>query len=807
MNWLSDLRFAVRMIRVNPWFSAAIVVTLALGIGANTTVFTLVNAVLHKPLPFPGGERLVMVFADNIARGRDRMPMSWADYGDYQQAAGAFERLEAYRYTRASISEKGNAPEQLRGIIITTGMFDMLQTKPVAGRGFVAADGKPGAERVALIGHSVWKDRYGLSPDVVGRTVRLNEKPAVIIGVMPEGFKFPNDQDLWLPASPEAGWEKRDQRDFQLIGMLKPDRSLTDAQADLGIVAKRLEQQFPASHKDHGVRVNTFHQAMNGGPIRLVFLLMLGAVGFVLLIACANVANMLLSRSVARTREMSIRAAMGASRWQIIRQLLTESVLLSLAGGSIGLALSYWGVAAFSKAVENVGKPYWIDFSMDYVVFLYFAVVSIAAGVLFGIAPAWQSSKVDLNTSLKDGTRTSGGLRAGYLSGALVVVQFTLAVVLLSGAGLMMRSFVNAQQINPGVPGDRILSAVIDLPNSRYANPADRQQLFGRLLPRLQAMPGAQAVSMVSNPPGTGSGAWRYEVEGRPLEKDRRPSAAGLTAAPGYFPVVGLSLLRGRDFYEQDGDPGKDVAIVNQQFVAKNWPGEDGLGKRIRLFNPQNEPRPWLTIVGVVQDFQQTSPGSDSRAGNEILFVPYRMDSYNSMVLLVRTAGSPASMVSALRKEVQELDQDLPLFQAGALQGWLERGRWHLRVFGTVFSIFAMIAMGMAAVGIYAVMAHATTRRTQEIGVRVALGAGVRDILSLVLSRGLKQLGIGMVLGIAAAVGVCQLMAGLLFQVSARDPLTFALVGGVLGLAGLAACWLPARRASKLDPLKALRYE
>ncbi len=805
MNWALDLRFAVRMIRTNPWFSAAIVATLALGIGVNTTVFTLVNAVLHKPLPFPGGERLVMVFADHIGRGRDAM--SWADYRDYQQAAGAFERLEAYRHTRPTISEKGNRPEHLRGATITPGMFDMLQKQPVAGRGFVAADGKPGAERVALIGYGVWKDRYGKSPDVVGRVVRLDEKPTVIVGVMPEGFKFPDNQDLWLPAAPEPDWEKRGERRFNLIGMLRPERTLADAQADLSIVAKRLEQQFPKSHKDHGVRVNTFHQAMNGGPIRLVFLLMLGAVGFVLLIACANVANMLLSRSVARAREMSIRAAMGASRWQIIRQLLTESVLLSLVGGAIGLALSYWGVEAFSKAVEDVGKPYWIDFSMDYVVFAYFALVSITAGVLFGIAPALQSSKVDLNTSLKDGTRTAGGLRSGYLSGALVVLQFTLAVVLLSGAGLMMRSFLQAQRVNPQVAGERILSAVINLPRSRYAKPEERQQFFQKLLPRLQALPGAQAVSMVSNPPGTGAGGWRYEVEGKPLERENRPAAAGVVASPGYFSLTGLNLLRGRDFEERDGEPGKETAIVNQQFIAKHWPGEDGLGKRIRLFHAENQARSWLTIVGVVQDFVQMSPSSSNASNDTILFVPYRMESYDSIVMLVRTAGSPASLAGPLRAEVQQLDQDLPLFQVGALEEWFQRGRWHLRVFGTLFLVFAAIAMGMAAVGIYAVMAQATSRRTKEIGVRLALGAGMRNIMGLVLARGLKQLGIGMFLGIAAAMAVCQLMAGLLFQVSPRDPVTFGIVGGLLGAAGVLACWLPARRAAKMDPLQALRYE
>lgn len=806
MNWAFDLRFAVRVIRTHPWFSAAIVATLALGIGVNTTVFSLVNAALRKPLPFPGGERLVMVFADNVPRGRDRVPVSYADYRDFHQVASSFERLEAFSFTNANVSEKGNPPERYSAATITPAMFDMLQMKPVIGRGFTEADTKPG-ELTLLIGYGVWKDRYGKDPGVLGRSVRVNELQGVIVGVMPEGFRFPSNQDVWMAAAPQAEWEKRDQRMFTLIGMLKPGRTMADAQAELSVVAKRLEREFPKSHKDHGVRVSTFHQAMNGGPIRLVFLLMLGAVGFVLLIACANVANMLLSRSVARTREMSIRAAMGASRWQIIRQLLTESVLLSLVGGTLGLVIAHWGIQAFAKAVENVGKPYWVDFSMDYVVFIYFAAVSVMAGILFGIAPAWQSSKVDLNTSLKEGSRSSGSGRSGYLSSALVVLQFTLAMVLLSGAGLMMRSFLAAQRINPQVPGEQILAARVGLPKGRYPKPEDRRQFFERLLPRLRALPGVSMVSTVTSPPGTGAMSWHFEVEGQQVEKEKRPATGAVIASPGYFQLAGISLLRGRDFDERDGETGKEAAIVNQQFVSKFWPGEDGLGKRLRVFDPEDKPKAWLTIVGVVQDFRQMDPGNESPGNDPVLFVPYRYDSVDWGALLVRTEGSPTALAPAVRREVQQVDADLPLSQVGALQEWFERGRWYLRVFGTLFLIFALIAMGMAAVGIYAVMAHATSRRTQEIGVRLALGAGMRNILGLVLGRGLKQLAVGLVLGLIAAMAVCQLMSRMLFQVSPRDPVTLSGVALVLGLAGLLACWLPARRASRLDPVKALRYE
>jgi predicted permease len=806
MNLTQDLRFALRMIRKNPWFSAAIVVTLALGMGVNTTVFSPVNGVLYKPLPFPGGDRLVMVSADNVSRGRDSVNMSYADFRDYREAARSFDHLEAFTGEGMSLSERGNPPQRYPGMQISAGMFEMLRVAPILGRGFVARDEKAGAETVVLLGHGVWKDRYGKDPAVIGRTVRINEKPAVIVGVMPEGFKFPSNEDLWMAAVPDAQLERRDNRRFDLIGMLKEGNSIAGAQADLGVVAQRLQQRFPDSHKDHGIRVRTFHEVMNGGQIRLVFLLMLGAVGFVLLIACANVANMLLSRAVSRAREVSIRAAMGASRWRIIRQLLIESVVLALLGGVIGLFLARWGIYGFSLAVQNVGKPYWIDFSMDYTVFGYFAAIIVLSGIIFGIAPALQASKLDLNQALKEGARSAGGARGGLLTSVLVVFQFTLAVVLLSGAGLMMRSFLLAQEEFSYLNARQILHARVGLPSSRYPKAEDRQRFYEKVMTRLGSLPGAKVVSFASNPPGTGSSGWRFELEGQSIpEAERRPAAAGVVASKDYFRLLGIPVLRGREFEDNDGMPGKEAAIVRREFVTRHWPNQDPIGKRLRLFDPNNQARAWMTVIGEVPGFRQnnpTNPNNDSQ-----VFVPHRFESNSGMAILIRTQGPPAALAPALRSEVQQLDEDLPLFAVQSLEEEYQRSRWHWRVFGTLFLIFAVVALGMAAVGIYAVMTHATNRRTQEIGVRMALGAGFADIMRLVLRRGLLQLALGMVLGMGAALGVCQLMGRLLFKVSPRDPVTFVTVAAALGAVGLMACWMPARRAAKVDPMRALRCE
>lgn len=805
MPTIADFRYALRMLRKNPWFSAAIIVTLALGIGVNTTVFTLVNAVLFKPLPFPGGERLVIVRANNIATGRGTSGVSLADIEDFRKAASSLERLEAFNGFPLNLSEAGNPAERYRGGRVSPGLFAMLQERPVVGRSFVESDAKPGAEPVIVIGYKIWADRYGLRKDVVGKPVLINGKPATVIGVMGEGFRFPNNEDGWVIAMPDEAMMKRDNRMFMAIGLIKPGASLAAANADLATVAARLAREYPDSHKDYSARAETFHDVMNGGPIRLVFFLLLGAVGFVLLIACANVANMLLSRAAARGREISIRAALGASRTQIIRQLLTESLVLSLAGGLIGLWIASYGIRAFDKAVADVGKPYWIQFGFDGVVFSYFAAICVASAFLFGLAPALASTRRNHHEGLKQGARGSAGGR-GWLASSLVVFQFLLAVVLLTGAGLMIRSFLAAQNEYAQIPAHEILHARASLPTVRYETVESRQQFWEGLLPRLRTMPNVRAAALISNPPGQGWAGWRFEIAGRPVpEKDKRPAAAGIVASSGYFALTNMPVLRGREFNDQDGLPGKEAVIISREFAAKHFANEDPIGRRVRFYDENGKPKEWSTIIGIVPQVRQADPSNPEQ--DPVAYVPYRAENYNSMAILLRTAGPPASMAAALRHEVSLRDNLLPLFDVDSLDNRFARSRWHYRVFGTMFTLFALIALGMAGVGIYAVISHATSRRTQEIGIRMALGARRGDVIRLVLSRGVRQLAVALVLGLAAAFGAARLMRTLLFNISPTDPLTFALVSLALAAAGLAACYLPARRASKLDPLAALRYE
>ncbi len=793
------------MMRKNPFFTSAIVLTLALGIGVNTTIFSLVNAVLLKPLPFPGGERLVTVNNTNPGRGQRVARTSLPDFSDFRAQAKSFEALEAFTLGSVTISEQANPPERYSGARMSAGMFEMLRVKPALGRLFTEAEARYGATDVLLIGYSVWRDRYAKDPAILGRNVRVNGDPFTIIGVMPEGLKFPMDENLWLPLKPTPQLERRDDRRLMLIGIRRKGVNLAEAHADLDVIARRLEREYPDSNKGYGIIVRTFHETFNGGSIKLVFLLMLGAVGFVLLIACANVANMLLSRAMARRREMSIRAALGAGRWRVARQLLVESVLLSLAGGLLGLALARWGIEGFSYAVSTVGKPYWIDFTMDYVVFGYFAAVCLAAGVLFGLAPALRASRIDLNEALKEGSRDSGSARAGFLSSALVVFQFTLAVVLLTGAGLLMRSFLEHQDTYREVPAGKILSTSLALPEQKYPKLEDRQRFFERLLPRLKSLPGAEGAAIVTQLPGSGGPGWRFEAEGHPIaDPEKRPVTMGVEVSEDYLKLINVSLLRGRMFEESDGLPGKEAVIVSQRLASRFWQNQDAAGKRIRFFR-DNQPGPWITITGVCPDMNQGDPNEfDSEL---TVFVPYRQQGDARVSLVIRAAGDPAPLATAVRKEVQAIDEDMPLFRVMTLAEYFKMRRWQYNVFGTVFMIFAGIALAMAAIGVYAVIAQSTNRRTREIGVRMALGAGRSQVLGLVLGKGMLQVGLGVVLGLAASYGVSRLMSGLLFNVSATDVPTFFGVSAVLTAAGLLACLLPARRAASLDPVKALRYE
>ena len=799
-----DLSYALRMIASHRWFSAAVIATLAFGIGLNTMVFTLVNAVLFRPLSIPGGERLVAINSQQRSDPENQYQVSYPDFRDFRSSATAFEAVEASTAEEGVLSERDHPPQSFNMGRVTPGLFQMLRTPPILGRPFNTADGAAGAEAVVLLGFGVWKDRYASSPDVVGRVVRVNEKPATIIGVMPSGFKFPQNQDFWMPLVPTKALESRSDRPLQLFAYLKPGVGIAQASANLAGIANRLSADYPDANKDTTAFAQTFHDRYNGGPIRRVFLAMLAAVGFVLLIACANVANMMLSRALGRQREISIRIAMGASRWQIVRQLLLESVLLGCLGGCVGLGLSIFGVHAFDLATQDVGKPYWILFRMDWDAFAYCAAICVISGILFGLAPALRASRIDLNSSLKDGARTAGSHRRAYLSASLVVGQFALTLVLLAGAGIFVRSFFDNLSLNPEVPTRQILSARFRLPNSRYPSPEARTRFLNQLIIQVRALPGVTRSAIVTDPPQMGAW-WRdIEIEGRPPDDTKhRPSAAFLIQLPGYFTAINLPLQEGRDFTDDDGSKGKEAAIVSRDFAQKFWPREEAVGKRFRTYS-DDKPGPWLSVVGVAANIVQEPQEASPRA---LAYLPERQDGASRMSLLVRSAGDPASMTSAVRATVQALDQDLPLSEVRTLAGAIERSRWFLAVFGTLFSVFGFIGMLMASVGIYAVIAQATGRRTQEIGVRMALGATSGRILRLILGRGMRQLVIGLGLGLAAAIPAVKLLAKLGGRISPTDPLAFAAIVAILVAVGLFACWLPARRAAALDPVKAIRYE
>ncbi len=798
-----DLRFAWRMIVKHRWFSAAIVATLALGIGLNTTVFAIVDAVLFKPVPVPGGERLVSVLTRDTKtnrRDRQRMPVSWPDFEYYRAHTKSLAALEAGSGDGAILSEKDVAPEHYRMFRITPGFFRLIHIAPIRGRDLTDADAKSGAPATILLGYGVWKDRYG-GRDVVGRVVRVNGVPATIAGVMPEGLKYPNDEDVWMAFQPGADSLDRSKRPLQLFGMLKPGVTLMQAAADFDVMSRRLADEFPKDDRNMAALVQTFHQRYNGDQIRLVFLLMMGAVGLVLLIACANVANMLLGSALARRKEVSIRAALGASRWRIARQMLVESVMLSLLGSAAGLSLAAFGVHWFDLQTRNVGKPYWVQFTIDYRVFGYLALVCVLSALVFGLAPALRTSKA-VNGALRDGSRSTGGRHGARLSGVLVVFQFGLTLVLLLGAAAFMRSFVAQQETNPWIPAEHLLTGRVNLPDERYKDADSRRRFFDELLKRLNAIPGVENAAMVSDLPSTGAGTHRIQIEGAPaMDKDHAPLANMVEFSPGYAAAIHLPLLRGRAFNETDGSAGHLNAIVTRDFAVRFWPDRDAVGRRFRFLD-KDTPGEWIAVAGISGNLVQDTDA----AHLPLLFLPCRQDSFDSMALVI-PAARPKAVIPAVRAAVAGLDANLPIYDVSTFEEFEAHQIWFLRVFGVVFSVFASIALLMASVGIYAVMAQATGSRTREIGVRMALGATPRGIVALVLRRGTWQLGAGVAAGIAAAIPATMAMRGLPFLSAPSDPAMLAAVAMALATVGLFACWLPARRAAAINPVSAIRDE
>jgi putative ABC transport system permease protein len=807
-DFLQDLRFALRLIAKERWFSAVAIVTLALGIGVNAIGFTIVEVAFFRGLAVEHANELYAVSWETPSGSGANV--SYAELQAWRDQSRAFHGLAAYTDESMNISDDRGLPEQVEGTSVTANLFGQLGQHPLLGRDFAPGDDARGAERVVIIGHSLWNNRFGSDPAVLGATLRVNGEPATIIGVMPQGMRFPDSTELWAPFHPTEAELRRDTRLFSVVGRLRAGSSPTEAEAALNSVARQLAAEYPDTNKDLlAVSVLPLREQMFGGFARTMFLTVMAAVGFVLLIACANVANLLLARSVYRAREIAVRIAIGATRWRVVRQLLVESLVLALAGGGLGLVIATFGTEWFERAMQDSEKPYWMVFSVNRVVFAYVAATCIVTAILFGLAPALHVSKTNNHDVLKDGGRgNTGNRRVRWLTSTMVVAELALTIVLLAGAGLMIRSFINLYSVDLGIDIDRLTTMRMRLPETKYVDAESRRAFFARLEPRLRAIPGIEASAVSTGVPPHDGGERLLEVDrtaGSPNESPRFVSTVAIS--PQFFDVVDRPLVRGRGFEEADGTAGSETVIINERLAAQFFTGEDPIGRRLRFTRhdlpPGTPPEVWRIIVGVSAPIRHGSP--QDRYLNAVVYVPYRQDAPASTSLVIRSSLPPASVMDAVRREVQAIDPDQPLFTIQTVEQTMAADRWAYRIFGTLFTILAAIGLVISSVGLYAVMSYSVTQRTQEIGVRMAVGAGRLQVMWLILKRGLMQLAIGLPLGLAGAFALNIVLERIIVDMAPGDPLTFAAITIVLAIVAVAACLVPARRATRVDPIVALR--
>jgi len=806
-----DLRYGARMLMKNPGFSLIAALTLTLGIGANTAIFSVINGVLLKPLPYAEPERLVAVW--EMRHDGRRGSASYPNFADWRAQNQVFERIAIYRDSAMALTGGGEAAN-LRAVITTPDLFPLLNARPQLGRGFLPEEEKAGS-RVVVLGHGAWRKYFGADPNLVGKQIKLNGRDFSVVGVMPAGFNFPveaEQTDLWVSAAisserddpkEESLNEQRGAHIYDSIARLKPGVTLAAAQTDLETVMGRLRAQYPDE-------VGGDHTAMRPyltdlvGDVERALLVLFAAVGVVLLIACANVASLLLARAIGRQREIAVRAALGASWGRIVRQLLTESLLLAAAGGTAGLLLATWGVDLL-KALSPADLPRIQDVRLDGRVLMFTLLVSLLTGLLFGLIPALRAARADLNEALKEGGRGGEGLRRNRLRSALVVAEVASAMTLLVGAGLLINSFVRLQRVNLGFDPHQVLTLRVDLPEARYREGRQIINFNQEFLRRVERLPGVRSAAMVFKLPlGVGDASNTFEVEGQPSDKSRRLTAGLRVSTPGYFHTLGIPFVNGRDFSERDEEKSAPVVIINETLAARYFPNQNPIGKHIRPDISLEGAPPWREIVGVVSSVRHGGPGKEPRPE---FFLPHTQMPFLTPTTVVRVAGDPLAIVGAARNEVRAMDREAPIDSVKTLDQYLTESVAQPRFNTLLLALFAGVAMTLTAVGLYGVMAFSVTARTREIGVRVALGARGPDVLRLVISQGMKLTLIGVAIGLVAALALTRLMKGLLFGVTPTDPATFALIALLLVSVAMLACYLPARRATKVDPMIALRCE
>lgn len=803
---LHDLRYAARMQRQNPAFTIIAVIALALGIGANTAIFSVVNTVLLRPLPYKDPERLVMVWEDATKHGYPRDTPAVANFIDWRDQNQVFEGMAAIAEESFNLTGTGD-PERLEGRRVSANLFPLLGVEPQIGRVFTAAEDQPGTQRVVLLSYGLWQRRFGGDPNIVGKSLTLNGDSYIVVGVMPARFQFPSkDDEAWVPiAFTPQETASRNRHYLEVVARLKPGVTLAQAQTEMSTIATRLQQQYPKSNADLGAAVTSLHEYMVG-DIKPALLILLGAVGLVLLIACANVANLLLARAAVRQKEIAVRVALGAKRGRLIRQFLTESVLLSTLGGIVGLVIAYVGLILLKTFIpENISqaREIWID----YKVLGFTLLVSVATGLIFGLAPAMQAVRFNQAETLKEGGRDAAtGSHGKRLRSLLVMAEVAISLVLLIGAGLLINSFLRLRNVDPGFRADNLLTMNIVLPEPKYEELERRSAFYTDLIQRVQSLAGVRSAAVTTNLPLYRQGnSISIGIEGRPAPPpEQKWIIVTRIISPGYFDTMGIPLLKGRPLTDQDTSTSPNVVVISETMARRFWPGEDPIGKRISAGRVE-KPEDWIQVVGIVKDVRQFELNADPKPQ---MYLSYRQaDFFAPRDLVVKTDVDPASLAATVRKAVWEVDKDQPVSNIRTMEEILADSIARQRFSMLLLAIFAGVALVLAGVGIYGVMSYSVAQRTHEIGIRMALGAQTGAVLKLAVGYGMKLVVIGIVIGLIAAFALTRVMATLLFGVTATDPTTFTLISLLLVAVAALASYIPARRATKVNPIIALRYE
>jgi putative ABC transport system permease protein len=809
---LRDIRYGARSFLKRPGFTAVALVTLALGIGANTAIFSVINAVLLRPLPYVEADQLLVPWGSR-SDPQDRTNVSYPDFADWQAQTKTLEYVAAYNSAGVLLREGDAEPEPISGAAVSADLFPLLKVAPIVGRSFTRAEDQPKAAPVIVLGYELWQRRFNADPNIIGKQIRIGSTSASVVGVMPQGFRFPaqaTKTEFLRPLAATLGdrTQRRNSYSLRVVARLKPGVTSAAAESEMRAIGVQLEQQYPDEGFRLGGRFISLHDAVTWGS-RAPLLVLLGAVVFVLLIACANVANLLLARAAARHKEMTIRAALGAGRRRVVRQLLTESLLLSLLGGALGLLVAWWGVH-FLVAASPLDLPRVKDVGLDTNVLVFTVVISVLTGVIFGLAPALQASRADLLNSLNEGGRNlTGGALRNRVRALLVVVEVALSLVLLVGAGLLGRSFVLLSEVRPGFDADHVLTTNLSLARAKYPQPEQQQAGFAEVVRRAAAIPGVEAAAVIYPLPlGGDSNSGTFLIAGRAVPRpEDKPTSSHRVISADYFRTLKIPVARGRTFDERDNQHAPPVLIVNETFARRYFAGAEALGQHIIIEGEQgdNALPPPREIVGIAGDVRHES--LDTQAGPEY-YVPYTQAPAPFMSLVVRSStDNPASLGASVREVIKHLDKDQYVAAIQPMTKFVAESVARRRFNALLTGLFAVVALLLASVGIFGVLNYTVAQRTQEIGLRVALGAQTRDVLRLVLAQGVRLILFGLAIGLAASFALTRVLAGMLFGVTPTDPLTFVAVSFLLAGVALLACYIPARRATKVDPLVALRYE